>query len=168
MQENATKTTKPKPLKTEQVQAVDRQRQALELRKLGYSYERIAAALDYASASGAWHAVRRGIVTTLQEPADALRGLELSRLDELHGALWPRAIAGNLRAIDGVLSIMRRRAALLGLDAPRRHHVEAHIPLRAYAEQVAADTGLDVGSIIVEAERILKQIAENDGSDRWS
>lgn len=155
-----------KPLKTEQSQAVDRQRQALELRRRGLSYARIAQHLDYASASGAHQAVQRGLTTTLQEPADDLRNLELARLDAMHQALWPRAVKGNVWAVDRVLSIMQRRARLLGLDAPKQHHIEAHIPLRAYAELVATDTGLDVGSIVVEAERILKQITESDGSDR--
>ena len=44
--------------------------------------------------------------------------LELERLDALTLAAWPRARAGDDRAIRVVLRIMQRRAKLLGLDAP--------------------------------------------------
>lgn len=154
--------SKRKALKNEQVQAVDRQRQALELRKLGCSYATIARRLNYAAACGAWQAVRRGMQTTLQEPADELRTLELERLDRMHEAIWPKAIAGHLRSVDAVLSIMQRRARLLGLDAPKRHRVAAEIPLATFAEQAAAMAGLDAASLLAEAEQILETFSSRE------
>jgi hypothetical protein len=150
-----------KARKTDQVQAVDRQRQALELRRAGLTFQQIARRLGYAHPAGAYHAVQRGLQTTLQEPADELRGLELERLDALHQAMWPRAIRGNVWAVDRVLSIMQRRARLLGLDAPRRLAVSGEITLQTFAEHAAAAAGLDAGSVLAEAERILAELQEN-------
>ena len=60
------------------------------------------------------------MTATLAEPTDALRTLELERLDALQLAIWDQAIQGHVANIDRVLSIMKRRSALLGLDAPKR------------------------------------------------
>jgi hypothetical protein len=91
-----------------------------------------------------------------------LRGLELERLDALHAACWPAALAGHLRSIDTVLRIMRRRAALLGLDAPRRHHVTAEVPLQAFAAHAAERAGLDPAEVLAAAEQLLAQLTQND------
>jgi hypothetical protein len=56
----------------------------------------------------------------LAETAEQVLTLELQRLDALTEALWPTATAGDPQAIDRVLRIMQRRAALLGLDALAR------------------------------------------------
>ena len=100
------------------VKALDNQLKALELRKAGVSYQRIADALGYKSASGAHKAVHTALKKTLQEPADELRTLELARLDDMLKAIAPHVAAGNLTAIDRALKIQERRARLLGLDAP--------------------------------------------------
>jgi hypothetical protein len=141
-----------------QLAALDREVAALRLRQAGLTFDQIARRLGYANRSGAWHAVRAGLAATLQEPADELRGLELARLDALHEALWPKAIAGNLRAVDGVLAIMKRRSRLLGLDAPKAVAGDLHVTLQAMVEQVAAECGLDPREVLAEAERMLKQI----------
>ena len=57
----------------------------------------------------------------VREPAEAVRKIELDRLDALQRSLWPAALKGDLRdlpAVDRVLAVMGRRARLLGLDAP--------------------------------------------------
>ena len=100
------------------VKANDNQLKALTLRKAGVSYWGIAEALGYKDASGAWRAVKAALKKTLQEPADELRTLELSRLDDMLKAIAPHVAAGNLTAIDRALKIQERRARLLGLDAP--------------------------------------------------
>jgi hypothetical protein len=104
----------------QQLAALDREVAALRLRQAGCTYDVIARRLGYRNRSGAWHAVRAGLTATLAEPADALRTLELERLDALHVAVWDQAIQGDLASTDRVLSIMKRRSALLGLDAPKR------------------------------------------------
>src|SRR5687768_2470886 len=117
---------KPRPSK-HRLAALDREVAALDLRRAGCTYDVIARRLGYSNRSGAWHAVRAGLTATLQEPADALRALELERLDRLQFGIWDKATSGNLRAVDRVLTIMKRRSALLGLDAPRRHHIEGEL-----------------------------------------
>lgn len=100
--------------------ALQRQQQAVELRRSGRSYREIAHAVGIGVASahrlvGAAIAEAR---TTVREDVVELRALELSRLDGLMVALWPKARRGDLAAVDRVLKIMERRAKLLGLDAP--------------------------------------------------
>ena len=98
--------------------AAERQRQALELRKAGVTFETIATQLGYRNRSGAYKAVMSALRRTLQEPADEVRRLELERLDALLLALWSQARQGHQGAIDRCLKIAERRAKLLGLDAP--------------------------------------------------
>jgi hypothetical protein len=50
------------------------------------------------------------------ETAEQMQRLEVGRLDELLKAVWSKAKKGEFAAIDRVLSIMQRRAKLLGLD----------------------------------------------------
>jgi hypothetical protein len=130
--------------------AADRQRQALELRKAGHSFERIAVHLGYRSKSGAYDAVLAGLRATLQEPADAVRALELERCDRLQAALWPAALQGDVAAVAGVLRILDRRARYLGLDAP--HVIDVSVRLRVLAEAL----GLDPEAAIAEAERLVR------------
>ncbi len=110
-------------MEQKELDALERQRQALELRKAGVPYAKIAEALGYAHASGAHKAVASALKKTLQEPADDLRKLELERLDAMLFAIWPSVTKGIQPAIDRALRIMERRAKLLGLDAPVKQAV---------------------------------------------
>lgn len=106
-----------------EVDALDNQRKALEFRKAGVSYQRIAETLGYKDASGAWRAVKSALKKTLQEPADDLRRLEIERLDAAASAIYPSVKQGQYGAIDRWLKIMERRAKLLGLDAPTKSDI---------------------------------------------
>lgn len=117
--------------------AAERRRLALEDRKYGATYRQIAERRGYASASGAYKAVMTGLRETQQEPADAVRQLELARLDTLMMALWPLALKGDGLAIDRVLRVMERRARYLGLDAPARLAVDMTL-LNRVAEALEA------------------------------
>jgi len=105
---------------TRTVKAHDRHLQALELRKAGATYQAIADQLGYASPHGAHAAVASALKATLREPAEALRELELVRLDSALLGIWRRVQSGDYKAIDRLVRIMERRAKLLGLDTPRR------------------------------------------------
>lgn len=124
--------TSPRRLK-----AADRHRLALKDRKYGATYAQIAQRRGYASASGAYKAVMTGLRETLEEPADAVRQLELARLDTLMMASWPAALQGNWLAFDRVLRVMERRARYLGLDAPARLAVDVTL-LNRVAEALEA------------------------------
>jgi hypothetical protein len=100
--------------------AVERQRQALELRLAGLTFEAIAQRIGYSNRSSAADAVTAALRATVQVPADDLRELECERLDSLLNAMWPKAVGGSHLAVDRCLAIMERRSRLLGLDAPLR------------------------------------------------
>jgi hypothetical protein len=96
-----------------------RAREALELRLAGFNYAQIGERMGF-SRQHAHQLVTEelGRVNGERNAAAAhLRSVEAERLDRLQAAVWPRAVAGELRAVDRVLSIMARRARLLGLDA---------------------------------------------------
>lgn len=109
---------------SQEVQAVDKQIQALKLRQAGISYEDIARRVGYRSASGAYQAVKSAMRKTLREPADELRQMEISRLDVALFAIWPAVKRGDLFAIDRFLKICERRSRLLGLDAKQEINLD--------------------------------------------
>lgn len=110
--------------RTSQAKAVtlERQKKALELRRMGLGYIEIGERLGIGKSQaqrlvvGALAEVRADITAE----ADGLRAEELSRLDAMMQGLWVDARKGGVKSIDRVLKIMERRAKLLGLDAPVR------------------------------------------------
>ncbi len=107
----------------------EKRRRCLELREAGYSYEEIAQEMGWSHRSPAQRYVQRALKATYQEPADAVRQLELRRLDRLAKGIWQQATGKpasgetpaeppSLFAIDRLMKLMDRRARLLGLDAP--------------------------------------------------
>lgn len=100
------------------IESVEKAAQALDYRKMGASYAQIAEKLEFASPQAAWDAVERALKRTLQESADEVRKLELTRLDSMFLGVYPNAVRGDLMAINSCITIMNRRAKLLGIDAP--------------------------------------------------
>lgn len=141
------------------IEATERQRQVLELRKSGLGFQAIADQLGYKDHSGAYRAFRTALRKTLQEPADELRALEVDRLDTMLLGLWPKATRGDTWSVDRVLRIMERRAALLGLDAPAKREETLHVTFQRLAESVAKDLDLEPAELVAEAERIIAQAA---------
>lgn len=143
------------------VTAAQRAAQAAQLRSKGWSYRAIAAELGMSSVASAHKAVARALKAIVEEPATAVRALELERLDRMYEAVvavlerehvtvsggnvvrrqvgqerddvGALVLAGDgqpipiyedimddapvLQAVDRLLKIQARRAALLGLDA---------------------------------------------------
>jgi hypothetical protein len=112
---------------------LDRTRRAFALRKAGHDYEAIAdiileewtdqgIANELPSGWNKRHAYKdvTGAMTEIRnqlgETALEIFEIEMSRLDDLLAAIWDKALAGKLDAIDRVLKIMDRRAKLAGLD----------------------------------------------------
>lgn len=118
------------------ITVAEKQRQALILRRGGATFEQIAERLGYASRKGAHKAVSTALRRLVQEPAEELRALELDRLDALHRAVWPAAMAGDVKAVDRALKIMARRVRLLGLDLPLK------VDVRAIVDEIADEYGL--------------------------
>lgn len=111
--------------KLQRIDLTEKEAQVLELRKAGWTFERIAERLGYAQKSGAWKAYDRALTATLQEPADELRHLERERIDALFNAMYEVAVTkGSARHAEIALKAMERRAKLMGLDAPERRIVD--------------------------------------------
>lgn len=99
-------------------QAAERQAAALAMRRDGKDFDTIAAALGYASRSGAHNAVMAALKKHVAKNVDGLRELEGLRLDALQDAVWPAAMAGDVAAVRAAVSISERRARLFGFDSP--------------------------------------------------
>ncbi len=99
-------------------QAAYRQAQAVEMMLAGKDFDTIAAELGYATRSGAWRAVQRALSKQREALAGEYLMLEIQRLDALQVALWPAALAGDVKAALGCLRIIQQRCSLLGLTPP--------------------------------------------------
>lgn len=134
---------------TQNPDTADRDAQACQLRRDCVSYPEIAARLGFASAGAAHDSVKRAMLAIIAEPAEDVRQMELERLDQLWttalsvlrkrhyahsgGKLVEAVIDGELTlltddkptldALDRLLRIQQRRAALLGLDAATKQEV---------------------------------------------
>lgn len=105
-------------------------KQALDLRLEGKTYYAIAEKLRYASPGAAFNAIQRLLKHHEMENVEELRQVECSRLDEMLGGLWERAVTGKKEAVDLALKIMRRRASLLGLDVPAEIHWRGELDVK--------------------------------------
>jgi len=83
--------------------------EALDLRRAGISYAKIAERLGYEGAQAALEAVVSALEERLQERASDAEALELDRLDALLLTLWPDAKRGLTKAVDQVLRILDQR-----------------------------------------------------------
>ena len=106
------------------LEVTQRQAKALQMRLTGQTYAAIADEFEeYNSPAAVYQAVMSALKNMLQAPADEVRKIEAARLDALWLALQPKLEKGELPAIDRALRLMKRRAELLGLDAPTRADV---------------------------------------------
>jgi hypothetical protein len=112
---------------TKSIEVREKDRQALELRKAGASYEVIAKQLGYADSSGAYKSVQRSMKTIIAEPTDELRQVEYERLNQILLILWERVQQGELGAIDRALSVMDRISKMYGLEAPKQTEIKQQI-----------------------------------------
>lgn len=131
-------------------------REGLELRKAGASYSQIADQLGYKNESGAWKAVQQAIDCIIREPAKDVLIIELARLDTMLLALWAKAKSGDTHAIGRCLSIMERRSAYLGIDAPKKTAAEFDGSITvtdgAHEELLARIAGLTAASATGEGD----------------
>lgn len=96
--------------------------EAFAMRRAGHDFRTIAQALGVSV--GQAHA---DVMATLRETAnleaeqrEPVRQMEIERLDAWLTKLQPRIDAGETAAVDVALRLQKRRADLLGLDAPKR------------------------------------------------
>lgn len=88
---------------------------AIQLRIAGLTEREIAQKVGL-SQSRVSRIIKQALQQRRQQSADELRAVEGARVEELHRALWPSALKGNLGAANVVLKAADRRARLFGLD----------------------------------------------------
>jgi hypothetical protein len=115
------------------VAQAEQEKRVLELRIEGHSYEEIAKRVGLAGKTGAWTVARRAIRRIPEDQANEARRLEVARLDRLLSGVFSKARGGDIKAIGAVLSLMDRRASLLGLDAPKTTN---HVVVQRELERV--------------------------------
>ena len=100
------------------MKVIDRETEAIRLRRQGLTYEEVAKAVGYSSAPVAWTAVKSGMTKALREAADDLREFEAQRLDVAMAAIWDDVLTGDRSAIMCLVKLIQERAKLFGLYAP--------------------------------------------------
>lgn len=100
-----------------------KEQRTYEMRLSGMTFKQIAKELKYADPSGAYQAYQRAREIVSLENLSEWRLLELERLNALQGAIWGKALEGNLSCINAVLKISDLRARIIGLYAPDKIQV---------------------------------------------
>ena len=122
-----------------------RGQQAIKLRMAGANLDDIARQLEFKSPAGAYKSIMRELEATAQdmgEGTEAVRQLELKRLDQMQFPLWPAVLSGDTTATTTALRIQERRASLLGLDAPKQ--IEARVRVDVLSWNQAIRDFLDI------------------------
>jgi hypothetical protein len=113
----------------------DRDQNAIRLRMMGYTYDSIAGMLGYKNESGPYKAVQREMKRRALESGEdvsLVRQMEIERLDRFLLSVFPKTLEGDAQAISTAMSIMNRRAALLGLDAPKQFDQRVRVEIVSY------------------------------------
>jgi hypothetical protein len=103
-------TTSPRSIRK-----AERKAKALELRIIGYSYATIGKEMKMDPAE-VFRLVDEALTEMVQEPADRLRQIELTRLDEMQASAFPQACEGIEGAQNQVLRLMERRARYVQVE----------------------------------------------------
>lgn len=105
----------------------EKYREVVRLRAAGLTFDEVAQRVGYASRSSAKEAYDRAIKSWGDEAVDDLRKLEGERVEQLWRRVYGRLIAADIDDIDGFTKLLnasirvcKRRAELLGLDAPQQ------------------------------------------------
>lgn len=91
-----------------------RRTKATELAFRGMTYQAIADELGYANRGTVHRIVQNALYVNQVESIDEHRLLELARLDDMHQVLWPKAMNGDVAAVNTLLKISERRCRMLG------------------------------------------------------
>lgn len=98
--------------------AVEKKRAAaLELRLAGWNFPDIGEKIGV-SQGRAYDLVEEALSAIVHPPLEAVKEMELNRLNALLATFFPKAIKGNLSSFGVVERIMAMRAKYLGLFAP--------------------------------------------------
>ena len=125
---------------------LERRARAVELKQAGLTIREIGKALGV-SHQTAHTAVINGLRMIVGDATIEMeRQTDVARLDTMIRSMWPDVLNGDKDAVRETLACLKRRAQLLGLDAPKTVRVE----------QVPVD------AIEAEIQRLAAQLADND------
>ena len=109
------------------VERWQRELECVKLRRAGWTWERIADKLGYASAGHAHMQFMSFMKRYPVEDIEAARALEAQRIDELQAAIYEQCIDQDSDkqhwALDRMIKLMDLRHRLLGLPAPVRQEI---------------------------------------------
>jgi hypothetical protein len=105
-------------LSPRRIEAVERQREAVELRMAGHTWQTIADTLGYSNHTGAIHAVEAALKRTLEPATSSFRALTLERLTKILHVFWPMMLQGDYAAARTVMQATADIRKLMGLDSP--------------------------------------------------
>lgn len=126
----------------------DRRRRVAELRLQHHTIAEIAERLGIskATASTDLSAVREEWAERRSATYEEWVAEEIAKIDRLERTLLPAAIAGEYPAVDRIVSLMDRRARMLGLDKPQLHE----------------HTVITMDAVEAEIKRLEAELAGND------
>ena len=133
-------------------QSLNKEKQVLNLRRGGLTFDLIAQRVGYGNPSSAAQAYRRALKRIVYEEVESVRKVESDRLDLAQSAIWQGVTQGDIPSINTLLRIMQRRAALLGLDMPVKVQQEVTVH--------NGDSDLDR-----EIQSLIKRLAGNDSDE---
>lgn len=98
--------------------AAQRERQALSMRVQGYDFDAIAQACGYANRSAAYKAYRRALARIPQRGVEEARQRMAEGYNLVRHELWKSVMAGDARAVQAWVQMDERESKLFGYDAP--------------------------------------------------
>ncbi|MET7720661.1 hypothetical protein [Streptomyces mirabilis] len=107
--------------KAKRAQVAERRSKAIAMVLAGVDYDTIADRLGYASRGAAHTDVDRALsanLTDLKEQAGKLRETQAMRYQRLLAAVWPKALKGDLKAVETAARLVDRIVKLWGLAEP--------------------------------------------------
>jgi hypothetical protein len=136
-------------------QIEERQRQALELRRAGVTFDAIAERLGYAGRGAARNAYLAALDREPPTDGDEERDLESDRLDRMLSAVWPKAVRGDLQAVAAATKIIESRHKLPARSAAtKKTRRKVTSPLersvRAEFRRLTIDDGDPMAQIVLE------------------
>jgi hypothetical protein len=112
--------------KAQQAVTAQRRKQLIALKLAGMDFEAIADRLDYADDGAArkdfWRAIQRNRLEE-KEAVENLREVEGARFERLLAAVWPKALKGDLKAVEAARRLIAERIRLYGVAEPIRAEV---------------------------------------------
>ena len=107
-------------LSVKKLETIDKQKQALELRLAGRTWQEIADALGYASTGGAVAAVKTVLSRSDADYGDSFRTLTLERLTKILQTYWPAMLRGDQSSATVCLKTIKDMRDVTGIDMPAR------------------------------------------------